>query len=211
LNQSSATIRPLSTSQADSALKPPEPPAAAASVVANAKPRTRAEAFSALIQDQRIGHGAFRLWHCLRDHQNPKSGLCCPGQRRISDQIGCNIHSLKRWTDELVTAGWLVVKVVERGEVFHYDLLDGQSQVLPKTATGGVAKNSNTYPRCGKAQHSVAKNRYTVLRKTATKLRGANAPLENKHTSSPSPAGSAETLFPQASGTEEQKGMVGNW
>ena len=83
---------------------------------------------------------------------------------------------MKRWTDELITTGWLALKAVERGEVFRYELLDGQGEVLQKTATGGAVKNRNTPHRWGKPQHSAVEKRYTVMGKTTTKLRGANAP-----------------------------------
>src|SRR5664280_1856131 len=95
--------------------------------------RTPAQGYSAILRDDRVSHGAFRLWHCLADHRNKNTGLCCPGQRTIAAEIGCDIHSLKGWTDELTNSGWLAVNPLNRG--FNYVILDGLCAPLWKPTT----------------------------------------------------------------------------
>jgi len=139
------------------------------------KPRNRAAVFSALITDRRISHGAFRLWHCLRDHQNAVTNDCFPGQRRIVGKICCDVHSLKKWTTELIRAKWLFIKPHKRGEVFHYELLDGNGQLLRKTPSPKTAaENHNT---------GVVEKR---MGKTTTKLIPClKQGIKNKKTDSP--------------------------
>ena len=101
------------------------------------------ETFGALIRDHRLSHGAFRLWHALRDYTDHAS-KCFPGQRRLAADIGCNLHSLKPWTEELTSAGWLAVSTSGIGEGFTYTVLDGNGRPLRKVATPTVAENRNT-------------------------------------------------------------------
>lgn len=164
---------------------------------AQVKQRSRAESFSALIRDRRISHGAFRLFHLLRDHQNPKSGACFPGRRLQMESLGSDHHCLKRWTDELVASGWLKVLPREKGEVFHYELLDGQGQPWGKSTTLGVVEKHH-----GKG---VGQKHHRVWRKSTTD-RGGNAPqnlknlsdsYENKLTSAPSASGLVPKAPPQ--------------
>lgn len=120
------------------------------------KPRSRAEIFAALIQDQRISHGAFRLFHLLRDHQNPRTGACYPGRRRQMKALGSDHHCLKRWTAELVSAGWLCLLPVRNGEVFRYELLDGQGQPWWKSTTDrGVKAPRNLIPLTGDMKKNI--------------------------------------------------------
>lgn len=77
-----------------------------------------------------ISHGAFRLWHLLRDHMNNDSGLAWPAQETISKLMRCKVHSIKGWTNELVQAGFL--KVERRGQ--RHFLVYSFPVVLPKWA-----------------------------------------------------------------------------
>jgi hypothetical protein len=110
--------------------------------MSNPPAQTQLEAFSRLIRDHRISHGAFRLWHALRDYTNAAS-KCFPGQRTLAEDTGCNIHSLKSWTDELVAADWLRTEEKTGG---------GDSLHRAGRARPTVAEKRNTYC-CGKQQH----------------------------------------------------------
>lgn len=115
-------------------------------------PRSYLETFATLIRDRRISHGAFHLWHAIRDYTNAES-KCFPGQRRLASDIGCHPTSLKPWTDELIAARWLKVEG-GNGRRFDYTVLDGRGKPLRKVASpenktapenrnGGDAKNRN--------------------------------------------------------------------
>lgn len=101
--------------------------------------RSRAAMFAALMRDRRVPHGAFRLYHCLYNYLNVRTGECYPGQRTIADEIGCKPASITRWTRELLTTGWLS-SVKRRGKGFTtiYTLADeipnGALQEMPQTA-----------------------------------------------------------------------------
>ena len=75
----------------------------------DATPQTYLEIFAAILRDRRLSHGAFRLWHALRDYTN-SSSQCFPGQRLLADDLNCDPHSLKAWTTQLVSADWLKVE-----------------------------------------------------------------------------------------------------
>jgi hypothetical protein len=87
-----------------------------------------------------ISHGAFRLWHLLRDHMNNDSGLAWPSQRTIANLMHCKIDSLKGWTNELDQAGFL--KVERRGQR-HY-LVYSFPVVFPKWAERENCGNPQT-------------------------------------------------------------------
>ncbi|HEX3716936.1 MAG TPA: helix-turn-helix domain-containing protein [Verrucomicrobiae bacterium] len=88
------------------------------------EPYILAETFKALCRDKKLSHGAFRLWHALYHHRDHEEGLCCPGQRTISKEIGCDVHSLQDWTDELVQRRWLRFHRTGRNGKTFYVLLD---------------------------------------------------------------------------------------
>jgi Helix-turn-helix domain len=129
--------------------------------------RSSLEIFARLIRDNRISHGAFRLWHCLRDYTDHAS-RCFPGQRRLSDDIGCKIHSLKQWTHELVAAGWLEVESHGPSGGFDYTVLDGNGQPMRKPEPT-VAPNGNAH-RCLNRQWGVGQTGHGVLPIPATKV-----------------------------------------
>jgi hypothetical protein len=142
-----------------------------------APPRTYLETFAAIIRDRLVSHGAFRLWHALRDYTNAQS-KCFPGQRRLAGDLGCDPHSLKPWTQELIVAHWLKVEG-GHGRRFNYTVMDGNGQPLRKPATptaaetrnGGVVENRNT---------TVVENHNEPLRKPATKV---SSPSKSVHLS----------------------------
>jgi hypothetical protein len=126
------------------------------------------EVFARLIKDRGVSHGAFRLWHVLRDYTNASS-KCFPGQRRLAADIGCDIHSLSKGTAELVRAGWLLADT-KPGVRCNYTVLDGQGKPLRKTTTPAVVENRNTY-RGGNAQRGVVENHHELLWKPPTEVR----------------------------------------
>lgn len=97
-----------------------------------------------LIHDARICHGAFRLWHYLRDRAN-KSGNCWPEQRTIASDLHCKTHSLPGWTEQLETAGYLTSEQVGQNHHLEYTVLFGDGKVaLPEWATRGNALMGDT-------------------------------------------------------------------
>ncbi len=96
-----------------------------------------------LVRDGRISHGAFRLWHYLRDRAN-KENVCFPQQRTIAVELHCKPHSLSGWIKELVACGYLAVEVRGTNHHFVYTILYGF--VLPEQATRGDAQTGNANP-----------------------------------------------------------------
>lgn len=143
-----------------------------------AKPRSYLETFAEIIRDRRVSHGAFRLWHALRDYTDHAS-KCFPGQRRLSTDIGCDPHSLRRWTGELIAAAWLKVEGGKPGLGFTYTVLDGTGQPLRKTTSPTVGEKRNT----GVAENPMGgdvENHNDALGKTTTKVR---SPINQAHLS----------------------------
>lgn len=60
-----------------------------------------------ILRDERISHGAYRLWQLLREMAN-KDNECWPGQRYIGRTIHCDAHSVKKWITELISGGYIV-------------------------------------------------------------------------------------------------------
>lgn len=96
-----------------------------------------------LLRDDRVSHGAFRLWHYLRDRANDEN-VCWPQQRTIAKDMHCKPHSLSGWIDELEESGYLAVESKGANHHFVYRILDGSA--LPISATRGVAQKGNTKP-----------------------------------------------------------------
>ena len=59
------------------------------------------KSYKQLVLDKRIPHGAFRLWHLLRDYAGKKMH-CWPGQRRLCRDLGSNFKSIANWRDSLI-------------------------------------------------------------------------------------------------------------
>ena len=99
-----------------------------------------------LVNDKRISPGAFRLWHYLRDRQN-KSGKCWPQQRTIALDLGCKTHSLRAWTDSLVSAGYLATEKIGQNHHLRYTVLCGDGKGdMPEWATRRNAQTGDTSP-----------------------------------------------------------------
>jgi len=112
--------------------------------------RTPPEVYRRLIHEKRITHGAFRLWHYLRDRAN-KSSRCWPGQRTIARDLRCKTHTLenkgKGWIPQLVSAGYLAVQKIGQSHRLEYQILFGDGHgVLPEWATRGKAQAVSCCP-----------------------------------------------------------------
>lgn len=80
-----------------------------------------------LIRDPHVCHGAFRLWHYLRDRASAKNGSrCWPGQRLISREMNCKRDSLAGWIQQLKTAGYLQTQSKGPNRQTVYILQDGR-------------------------------------------------------------------------------------
>ena len=79
-------------------------------------------AYKQLVLDNRIAHGAFRLWHLLRDYAGKKM-QCWPGQRRLSKDLGSNFDSIAKWRDSLIKNGWLKVEKRKNGGHQYFILI----------------------------------------------------------------------------------------
>jgi hypothetical protein len=80
-----------------------------------------------LIRDPHVCHGAFRLWHYLRDRASAKNGSrCWPGQRLISREMNCKRDSLAGWIQQLKTAGYLQTQSKGPSRQTVYILQDGR-------------------------------------------------------------------------------------
>jgi hypothetical protein len=90
-----------------------------------------ASVYRRLVRDRRVSHGAFRLWHYLRDRADA-AGECFPGQRLIAQEVGCDSHSLPSWIGELTRAGYLVISRAGPRRANRYRLLDGNGAVMRK-------------------------------------------------------------------------------
>jgi hypothetical protein len=88
-----------------------------------AKPFTP-QTYSAIVRDSRLSHGAFRYWHLLRDYASD-DGVCYPGMRRLSRELGSNPGRIAKWREELIGAGYLSVAPRKNGQFMRYRLHGG--------------------------------------------------------------------------------------
>ncbi len=93
--------------------------------------------YKQLVKDKRIPHGAFRLWHLLRDYAGVKMN-CWPGQRRLSHDLGSNYESIAKWRDSLIETGWLRVEKTKFGSHKYYLLIPSPSQTTTATESGSA-------------------------------------------------------------------------
>jgi hypothetical protein len=97
-----------------------------------------------LIHDKRISHGAFRLWHYLRDRKDA-FGKTWPEQRDIARELRCKTHSLPGWTLQLVQAGYLATEKKGQNHHLEYTILFGDGKGdMPEWATRGKVQTGNT-------------------------------------------------------------------
>lgn len=98
-----------------------------------------------LILDQRISHGAFRLWHYLRDRKN-KDGQAWPKVRDIAADLHCKTDSVTGWTKQLVDAGYLAVEKIGQKHYHRYTILYGDEHqfAYPQWATRNKSRVPQT-------------------------------------------------------------------
>lgn len=83
----------------------------------------KSQTFSRLLLDQKISHGACRLFGVLNLYANQKD-QCFPGQRILRKQLGCSFSSMKPWITQLVKQGYISLESREcdRGLLTLYTL-----------------------------------------------------------------------------------------
>lgn len=99
--------------------------------------------YTILARDRKIRHQAFRLWHYLRTHMNAH-GWAWPEQRTIAAAIGCKPHSLKGWTEELCTQGYLRTEKRGKNHQLYYSFWPCLEKV--RVAPTGNTKNPVALP-----------------------------------------------------------------
>jgi len=75
--------------------------------------------YSELIRDPRISHGAFRIWHLLRDMTGNNS-CCWPSVRTIAELTHCAKESALAWIVELEASGYLRIERGHRHKANRY-------------------------------------------------------------------------------------------
>lgn len=101
-----------------------------------------------IVCDARLAHGAFRLWHYLRDRKGKVSGKCYPDVRDIARDIHCKTHSLPRWTSRLESCGYLATEKRGQNHKLQFTILYGDHKGgLPEWATRGKAQPVSCRPK----------------------------------------------------------------
>jgi len=81
----------------------------------NGKPIVPPMMYEAIKIDQRITHGAFRLWHMLKDMcMINDNRFCWPGIRRLAALLHTDDRSITRWRKKLVACGYLEVEIISK-------------------------------------------------------------------------------------------------
>lgn len=119
--------------------------------------------YSRILRDLTVSHGAFRLWHLLRDmHGN--NGYAWPGTRFLQRSFRCGSTTLLKWIAELEAAGYLRT---ERGNVArasHYFImgaLKSGAGVLPSQEQAAPIVRARPAPEAGAKPNSLEPNSRT--------------------------------------------------
>lgn len=80
--------------------------------------------YGRLVRDERISHGAFRLWHLLRSYADQR-GNAWPRQETIAAQMHCKKESIRGWLDQLISGGYLTTRTAGKNHHFVYTLRFG--------------------------------------------------------------------------------------
>jgi hypothetical protein len=118
-----------------------------------------------------LSHGAVKLWlvmlvEIMGEHH------ATVGYRRLVELVGCDIHSLRGWIDELCNGGWLYYNAAasKLGARRHYSILDGTRKPLTKrnnTPAGKTATDCSAQPaRSGVRKQTTVSN--SLYRKETT-------------------------------------------
>ncbi len=112
----------------------------------------RFSVYKRIATDNRLSHGAFRLWHYYLGFRNSETGFCFVGQRKTRQEMHCDVASVKTWTKQLIEAGYL--EIAGRGPhgTFKYMLMDGLgsacslSRTLPESSVQGFHTQRAGFP-----------------------------------------------------------------
>ncbi len=63
--------------------------------------------------DPRVGKGPTQLFCRLLEYHNSKTGLCFPGQARLSDDLAVSVRTIRTWTKCLCRCGY--VELIPKG------------------------------------------------------------------------------------------------
>lgn len=106
--------------------------------------------YSSIIYDTRNSHGAFHLWHLLKD-MTGKNQCCWPSIRTICQKLACSKNALKGWIKELEDHGYLRVEIGNQRRSNSYFLLTGEGQKMTpeghKVNFRGSAKGTELNPK----------------------------------------------------------------
>lgn len=94
--------------------------------------------YSEIITDRRISHGAFRLWHFLRDRHG-NNQCCWPSLKTICSCIGCGKAALLGWITELRDAGYITTESGNKTRSNRYFVrgsTQNHAEVLSNTTCG---------------------------------------------------------------------------
>jgi|GEM_PF-4477825 len=97
--------------------------------------------YKAIAFDKRLPHGAFHLWHILRDYAGKKKS-CWPGQRRLCRDLGSNFETVARWRDQLIQCGWLQIRSGKGGR--HVYTIGNFSTEDARAESGSATKSGST-------------------------------------------------------------------
>jgi hypothetical protein len=92
--------------------------------------------FNNLIFDDRISLQARFLYLVLKSYawECANAGGVFPGQQRLSEQLGVTVRSVRRYTDELIASGLVIIERVGWDRTNNYTLTD---QIDPAYAPTG--------------------------------------------------------------------------
>lgn len=87
-------------------------------------------AYSVVLYDRRLSHGAFRLWHLLRDRTG-KNDSAWPSIRSMAKDLSSGIGSVALWIKELESAKYLRIQRGNQRRSSRYFLLSFHSERVP--------------------------------------------------------------------------------
>lgn len=95
--------------------------------------------YSQIMRDMRISHGAFRLWHILRDMTGTNKN-CFPAVRYLATTLKAHKNSILTWIMELEAALYLRVERGNKHRSNRYYVLSGGSVSYSGHHRGAVAR-----------------------------------------------------------------------
>jgi hypothetical protein len=161
-----------------------------------------------------MSHGAFRLWHLLRDRMDQKTRESWPGRRFIQRTLGCSNSSIAKWIRQLEELDWIRVKKGKNGRGNVYVILDGipenrsqnqdhsqSEKAVPKQGP----ERSYSYSHSQGQKRSYSEDQTGPKKCTATgptfrTLSKSSSPIEEDRNKSKADAGDSKALRLGASG-----------